>query len=144
MNVIVACLLLTASAAGPPDGLVEVKGLIATRVQFGGDAREKVASAGLDLLRSCTHSATASEEDWLKALHKCHLDIKFTTPRNLIVNRSEKITVAEMLITFPLASGGIWVRSGERYTHFAKFDPQLCIKIQELLGEAKPAAIGSR
>jgi hypothetical protein len=141
MNVLVACLLLAAPVADQSDH-PEIQGLIATRVQFGGEAREKLASACLALLRSCAYSAPASEEDWLNALDKCHLDIKFTKPRNALVNRSETVTVAQMLITFPLGSGGIWVRSGGRYTYFAKFDPQLTVKIQELLREAKPVAGG--
>lgn len=122
-------------ALDPP----EVQGVIATGVHFSGDAREKVATAVFELLASCTASGTASENDWAEALHrKCRLHFKFVEPRTVMMtnDRPDKIEVDEMVITFPLSNGRIWVRSGEKYIWFAKWRPERCKPIQELLKEA--------
>jgi len=37
------------------------------------------------------------------------------------------------------STGGIWVRSGDRYAYFAKYRGPALGKIQQLLSEAKPA-----
>lgn len=125
-----------AEADDPP----KVQGVIASQVHFSGDAREKAANAILELLASCTSSGTASEMDWVEAPHgKCHLHFTFVKPQTVTVtiNRPAKIEVGEMVITFPLSNGRIWVRSGDKYTWFAKYRPELCKPIQELLKEAE-------
>jgi hypothetical protein len=118
----------------------EVRGLVATRVKFEGVARAKVAGAVLDLLATCAHSQSATEEQWVDAQQKCHLHIKFVKPPRVVdVYGAAKIEVTEIVVTFPLLStGGIWVRSGDRYAYFAKYRGPADGKIQELLREAKP------
>ncbi len=129
-----------AQADDPP----EVRGVLAGQVYFSGDAREKAATAVLELLASCTASGTASEHDWVEAPHgKCHLHFKFVKPRTVTVaiGRLATIETGEMVITFPLSNGRIWLRSGDRYTWFAKYRPELCKPIQELLKDAMPCDI---
>jgi len=120
----------------------EVQGVIATEVQFSGASREKVANAVFELLGSCTFSAPASEKEWGDAPNqKCRIHVKFVKPHTVTVNRSEKVEVDEMVITFPLSNGRIWVRSGDKYISFAKYRPELCKPIQELLREAIPVGL---
>ncbi len=129
----------TVRAADPPI----VQGLMAVRVSFGGEAREKLTSAGFDLLAKCTVSRAATEEEWELVLRQCHLHFTFATSRSVTfvpLVKPEKVEVAEMIITFPLWLGRVWVRSGDEYTWFAKWPGQererLCKPIQELLKEA--------
>ena len=129
----------TAQAADSP----EVRGLIATQVHFEGESRERVATAGLELLASCTLRHTASRAEWHTGLRQCHLHFTFVSPRTVTfvpLMKPEKAEVAEMIITFPLWLGRVWVRSGDEYTWFAKWPGQererLCKPIQELLKEA--------
>ena len=138
----------TTQAADSP----EVQGLIATRVSFGEDVREKLASAGFELLASCTLGHMATEAEWASASRNCHLHFTFATPRTVtfvpplkVRMQREKVEVAEMIVTFPLGSGHVrrvWVRSGDEYTWFAKWPGQenarLCKPIQELLRKATP------
>ena len=115
-------MLRHAHADNPP----EVQGLIVTGVSFAEDAREKLASAGFELLAGCTARKTSSQAEWQSARQTCHLHFKFVTPRTVTLVTSHnvehgKVEVAEMIITFPLASGRVWVRSGDEYTWFAKW-----------------------
>jgi hypothetical protein len=135
----------TAPAADPP----EVRGLIATRVHFEEDARERLAATGFELLANCTFSHTASEGEWHEALRQSHLHFTFATPRTVTfvpplnaTMKREKAEITEMIVTFPLGSGRVWVRSGDEYTWFAKWPCQestrLCKPIQLLLKRAMP------
>ncbi len=65
-------------------------------------------------------------------------------PRDVDVSGAEKIPVADVIVTFPLATtGGIWVRSGDRFAYFSKFVPHVpspgreLRHFQELLREAR-------
>ncbi len=138
MNALAMTLLLTALGAGPAP---EVRGLLATRVTFDEAAGAKLASAILDLLATSSYSRVATEAEWLDAGRRCHVRVKFPAPpRSVEVNGAAKLEVAEVIATFPLAStGGLWVRSGDRYAYFAKYNGPALGVIQSLLREAKPA-----
>jgi len=140
MNVFVLALLLSTpgSDSAPKP---EVRGLLATSVTFKEEAGAKLAGAILDLLATSTYSRAATEEEWLDAQVRCHVHAKFRKPpRAVEVGGAAKLDVTEVVATFPLPStGGIWVRSGDRYAYFAKYRGPALGKIQQLLSEAKPA-----
>jgi hypothetical protein len=138
MNALTITVLLTALGAGPAP---EVRGLLATPVTFGDEAGAKLASAILDLLGTSTYSRVATEEEWLAAGRGCHVRIKFAEPpRTVDVSGAAGLPVGEVIATFPLTStGGLWVRSGDRYAYFAKYSGPALDKIQTLLREARPA-----
>ncbi len=100
-----------------------------------------MAAAILDLLATSTFSRAATEEEWLDAQLRCHVRAKFSKPQRAVeVSEAAKLDVAEVVVTFPLPStGAIWVPSGDRYAYFAKYSGPALVKIQESLGEAKPA-----
>jgi hypothetical protein len=138
MNALAVTLLVTALGNGPAP---EVRGLLATRVTFDDAAGAKLASAILDLLATSSYSRVATESEWLDAGRECHVRVKFPEPpRSVEVNGTAKLEVAEVTATFPLAStGGLWVRSGDRYAYFAKYSGPSMDTIQALLREARPA-----
>jgi hypothetical protein len=115
--------------------------LLATPVTFEAEAGAKMASAILDLLATSTYSRAATEAEWLDAARLCHVRVKFPTPpRSVEVHGAAKLEVAEVIATFPLPStGGLWVRSGDRYAYFAKYRGPALEKIQAMLREARPA-----
>lgn len=121
----------------------QVQGLLATRVQFSAEAGEKVSAAMLKLLTSCTASASATESQLQDApTGTCHLHFTFTKPRIIAMANSQALSVDELVVTFPLSSARLWVRSGDQYHWFAKFRPDLCDPIQELLKETVPSERG--
>lgn len=83
----------------------------------------------------------ATEEEWFDAQLRCHVHAKFRKPpREVEVQGSAKLDVTEVVATFPLPStGGIWVRSADRFAYFAKYHGPALGKIQQLLSEAKSA-----
>jgi hypothetical protein len=138
---VVLCALFStlASAQEAP----QVQGLIATRVHFPADAGEMASAATLKLLSSCTASGPATEKEWQEApVRTCHLHLTFAKPRILTMYNSQALAVDELVLTFPLNSARLWVRSGDQYHWFAKFRPDLCKPIQELLKEAVPSEQG--
>ena len=148
MNLIFALALIpTLGTQSSSPAAPEVDGLIATRVTFDGKAREQMGLAVLDLLETCRHSAPATEADWLDALGRCHVKVRFPAPaREVDVSGAAKIPVAEAVVVFPLASKGrIVVRSGERFASFSKFAPtgpppgRELRHVEELLREARGA-----
>jgi hypothetical protein len=139
MNALVLALLIATSG---PDSAPkpEVRGLLATRVTFKDEAGVKLAGAMLDLLATSTVTRAANEEEWLDAQRRCHVHARFRTPCAVDVADGTKVDVTEIVTTFPLAStGAIWVRSGARYSYFAKYRGPALGKIQALLSEAKSA-----
>lgn len=117
----------------------QVHGVLATRVQFSDEAGEKLAAATLELLASCTASGLATEKDFQDApARTCHLHLTLAKPHVVTMANSPAFAVDEVVMTFPLSSARLWVRSGDQYHWFAKFRPNLCGPIQELLKEAVP------
>jgi hypothetical protein len=140
MDALTVTLIVMALGSGPA-AASDVRGVLATPVSFGDEAGAKLASAILDLLATSTYSRVATGEEWLDAGRRCHVRVKFQAPpRSVAVDGGVKLEVAEVIATFPLAStGGLWVRSGDRYAYFAKYSGPALGEIQTLLREAKPA-----
>jgi hypothetical protein len=139
MNCLIFALLLP--ALGPATtAKPEVRGLLATDVTFSDDAGARLAAAVVDLLRSASYSRAATEEEWLAARRHCHIRVRFPEGARPVVPRDgEKVEVDEVIATFPLAStGGLWVRSGDRITYFAKYSASSVDLVQRLLREARP------
>jgi hypothetical protein len=119
----------------------KVTGNIATRVEFKDAASEKVAEAAVALLASCRHK-DGELVDWDHLLadtaNKCFLRIRLPKPRSITVN-DDKLEVRELLVLLPLNTGSIYVRSGGKARRFAKYDHQVCVRLQELLKRAELA-----
>jgi hypothetical protein len=142
-----ACLALTACDAScligaPPDPtkVPNVVGVFDGKpIEFALDVRENVANAAIDLLRSCHHSdSTATKNGWDNALKKPHLRVTFAKPRSVDV-LDETVEVPELVVTFPLSTGGLWVRSGDKVLYFAKYEYPTSQKLEAWLREAEPA-----
>jgi hypothetical protein len=136
MNVILALPLL---AAWQAPAAPQVDGLVAVNVKFQEKSAAKVATTTLQLLQSCVHSSPSSKEEWRRARQKLHIHVKFPKPKTVTVKAFGKIRLEELLVTLPTNTGGIWVRSRETYTYYAKFDFRISEKLQPLLRDAVPA-----
>jgi hypothetical protein len=127
-------------AAEPP----AVKGLLATAVHFDAATSDTVAAAMINLLAHCTLGEASTEADWHAASQACHLRATFANPRAVAIDavavpptREREVDVAEIILTLPLTSGRVWIKSGNQYYWFAKWPgvqhSQLCNPIQQLL-----------
>jgi hypothetical protein len=130
-------LLLTFTAAEPP-AVPEVRALLVTHLGFTEKDREKIAAAATQLLLSCHSSCPSTEKDFESIFRQCHLHVKLAKPIDVDVKHGKKVKVDELVVSFPTNTGGIWVRSGDEYHYFTKFEYEHCLAIHELLKAGKP------
>jgi hypothetical protein len=124
--------------AAEPAARLEVRALLVTHLGFSDKDREKVAEAAVQMLASCHSSCASSAKDFESLFRQCHLYVKLAKPREVPVRDGIKIKMDEMIISFPTNTGGIWVRSGEDYYYFTKFEHERCLEIHELMKTGKP------
>jgi hypothetical protein len=132
-----ALFLLVAVLVAEPAAAPEVRALVVTHLGFSDKDREKLAEAAVKMLASCSSSCPSSEKDVESLFKQCHLHVKFAKPREVTADR-KKIKVDELIVSFPTNTGGIWVRSGDDYRYFTKFEYGPCLEIHELLKAGKP------
>jgi hypothetical protein len=102
-----------------------------------------LAGAAVKLLASCGSSCPSSEKDFQSLFKQCHLHVRFAEPREIAVkNERLKLKVDELIVSFPTNTGGIWLRSGDDYSYFTKFDPEPCLEINELIKSGQPQSVG--
>ena len=137
MKAIFSLLILVPVAADPAD-LPQVRGLLVTHLGFEAKDREEVAATAIKLLSSCHSSCASKEEDFEKIFRQCHLHVKFSKPQEVMVAQKQNMKVDELVVSFPTNTGGIWVRSGEDYNYFTKFEHKHCLALHELMKVGKP------
>jgi hypothetical protein len=132
-----ALVLLLSVPAAEPAREPEVRALLVTHLGFTEKQREKLAEAAVKMLSTCSSSCPSPEKDFESLFRQRHLHVKFANPRDVTADR-KRIKVDELIVSFPTNTGGIWVRTGEDYHYFTKFQPEPCLEIQELLKAGKP------
>jgi hypothetical protein len=133
-----ACFLLLPVLAAGPAAVPEVRALLVTHLGFTDTDREQLAEAAVKLLASCHSSCPSAEKDFESLFRQCHLHVKFSKPREVTVQEGKRVKVDELIISFPTNTGGIWVRSGDDYRYFTKFEHEPVLEIHELLKRGKP------
>jgi hypothetical protein len=108
-------------------------------VRFPRQAVKDGVTAAVGLLESCHDSGKGySKEDWQKAQAGDHVLLVLAKPRTVTV-LGRKVEVAQLLVTFPLSAGVIWVRSGEEVLRFAKYEFPKERPLTTWLRQAKPS-----
>lgn len=83
-------------------------------------------------------SGAARKEQWEKALKGDHLRVEFAKPRKFTVTGDQKEVEAYQILVPISASKSpdhIFVRTGNTYTAFAKYQHKICAFIQDNLKE---------
>ena len=132
-----AIVVLLSAFGADPASVPAVRALLVTHLEFTEKQREKLAEAAVKMLASCSSSCPSSEKDFESLFKQCHLHVKFARPRELTADR-KKVKVDELIVSLPTNTGGIWVRTGEDYHYFTKFQHEPCLEIHELLKAGKP------
>ncbi len=113
-------------------------------VQFDLPANTPIVKAALELLASCAYldaqpkwNTPPAPRSMDQALPQPHVQLVFSRAVNIEVP-IEKVTVAakEIVISLPLATAGIWVRSDAGIRYFAKFTPRAAANLQKALDQA--------
>ena len=115
------------------------------RVQFSPDEHAQLVQKSLALLASCGYmeakpkwGAPTEPKSIADAQKQSHLRLLFSSAHKVEIP-PEKITVQvrEMVISLPLATAGIWVRSDDGVQYFAMFDHTVCEELQKQLDKAR-------
>ena len=118
----------------------------AKHLKFTSDDSAQVSQKALELLASCTYlnanpkwGAGGSEPlSIVDAQKQSHLHLSFSSPVKVEVPIVKAtLRVREMVISLPLVTGAIWVRSEDKVLFLAKFDHKAHENLQHLLEEAQ-------
>ena len=140
-------LILLATVFAAPAGTTNVTAVIKGKpVELNPDIRARVAQKAVGLLASCAYvnrnpkwgATPTAPKSMADAKKESHLHFDFTAPVKVEVP-IEKVTVQvhEMVISLPLATAGIWVRTGDRVMYFAMFDHTAAEGLGKVLAEVQ-------
>lgn len=124
-----------------------VVGTLAVDIAFPDAERYRVAVAARGLVEAATASLDrVPAADWDAARRLPHVRVTFPIPRRLgfvPVEDGAPVPIDDVLVPLPLtrAPGGfVLVRDGERVVRFTKYPHDACVRFQEALAAAVPAA----
>jgi hypothetical protein len=106
-------------------------------IKFGDNLGTYYEGLVVALLGNCTSaSGAATKEQWEKALKGDHLRIEFARPRKFAVTGEQKeVEAYEILVPISASQSPdhIFVRTGNTYSAFAKYQHKMCKFIQDNL-----------
>ena len=135
---VVALVLVTAAACRAEDtpkasGILEGK-----KVKFPEKAVADGVKATVGLLESCHDSSLYEADELKKAKQGDHIRLVFAKPITVrVVN--EDVEVSELVFRLPTNTGVFWLRSGEKWRRYSKYEPQKEKPFLAWLREAQPA-----
>ncbi len=145
----IATILLTVSATlSVTAATTNITGIIkGKQVEFSPDIRAKAVQMSVELLASCAYmnakpkwGAAPTEPQSIAVVEKqSHLHLVFSSPVKVEVP-IEKVTLQtrEIVISLPLATAGIWVRTDDGVSYFAMFSNHVVFEqLQKLLDETQ-------
>ena len=130
-----------ATAADTTNVTAIIKG---KRMEFSSDVRAQIVQKSVDLLASCAYmdakpkwGAPAEPQSIADAQKQSHLRLVFSSPVKVEVP-IEKVTlqVHEMVISLPLVTAGIWVRTKDGVMYLAMFNHTVREDLQKELDKA--------
>ena len=108
------------------------------RVKFTEGSIPDGVRAAVGLLESC-HSESLYQADELKeALEGDFIRLAFAKPITARVN-NEQIEFSELVFRLPMNTGVFWVRTGDKWRRYSKYEFQKEKPFVEWLGQAQPA-----
>jgi hypothetical protein len=116
-----------------------------TRVEPSPAVCPQIVERSIDLLGGCAYmsekpnwGAPNEPRSMADARKQSHLHLVFSSPRKIDAPiRKGTVQAREIVITLPLTTAGIWVRSDEGTAYFAKFRPAVADSLQKLLDETR-------
>jgi hypothetical protein len=119
----------------------QVSGVIdGKQLQLLPEVRQKLVDDSIRLLASCGVSSLQSTNTykWPDVERQSHLTYRFTKPVTVELPIAKlKVEVSEMVISLPLYSSVIRVRSDHSTSYFTKFTPETFYKLEATLKEAQ-------
>jgi hypothetical protein len=145
----IICLVATATIASADDA-VHINGIIdGKQLELKPEMKERLADDSLGLLSSCMYwsalwysnpSCYTNSSCFAEVQKGSHLHFVFAKPRTIDVKLADidvRVEVYEMVITLPLASGQVWVKTKSTTSYFAKFTPHSRGVLEDTIEEAQ-------
>ncbi len=131
--------VLLAAVAPAADGAPQATGTLDNKqLAFPEKGIPDGVKATLGLLESC-HSEGLFQADELKQAEKGdHIRLVFPKPVTATV-MDEKVEVAELVFRRPLNTGVFWVRTGDKWRRYSKYEFQKEQPFEQWLRQAQPA-----
>jgi hypothetical protein len=134
----VALVLMTTAACRAEDTPKATGTLEGKKVKFPEKGIAAGVRATVGLLESC-HSESLYQADELKqAKQGDHIRLVFAKPITVRVN-NEEIEFSELVFRLPTNTGVFWLRSGDKWRRYSKYEPQKEKPFLAWLREAQPA-----
>jgi hypothetical protein len=138
-RVLATVLLLFAAAAQAADDPPKASGRLEGKpVKFPEKGIADGGKATIALLESCHDESTYQAGERMKAEQGDHVRLVFAKPVTASV-MGEKVEVSELVFRLPLNTGVFWVRAGDKWRRYAKYEFQKQHPFETWLREAQPA-----
>ena len=151
MPKVICLLMLLLSSAGlsAAENTTVTQRIEGRQLTFGGSLKTTFEGLAVALLGSC-HSETTlqlgNKENWDEALKGDHILVTFAKPRVFSVNdqqdsaKESELSASEILVPIGPSSSPkqIYVRSGDRYCAFSKYEFPICDVFQKQLQSMLP------
>jgi hypothetical protein len=138
-NVLFVALVLVTAAACRAEDMPKATGTLeGKKVKFPEKGIADGVKATVGLLKSCHDKSLYQADEFKKALQGDHVRLVFAKPITArLVN--EKIEFSELVFRLPTNTGVFWVRSGEKWRRYSKYEFQKEEPFRAWLREAQPA-----
>jgi hypothetical protein len=138
-NVLVAVVvLLTANAGGAEDAPTASGTLDGKAVKFPEKSVADGVKASVSLLESCHNESLYQADEFTKALQGDHVRLVLAKPVTArVVN--EQVEFSELVFRLPLNTGVFWVRTGDKWRRYSKYEFAKEKPFAAWLREAQPA-----
>ena len=94
--------------------------------------------ATVGLLESCHDESPFAAEEFKAARQADHLRLVFAKPVAANV-MSQKLELSELVVRLPLNTGVVWVRAGDRWRRFSKFEYLKTVPVTAWVESARTA-----
>ena len=138
-NVLLAVVLLVPAGACRAEDAPKAGGTLdGKKVQFPEKSVAGGVKAAVGLLESCSDESPYQADELRKAERGDHVRLVFAEPMTVTV-KGEKVEVSELVFRLPTNTGVFWVRSGEKWRRYSKYEFQKEEPFMAWLREAQPA-----
>lgn len=129
--------LFAAVAHGADDAPKATGTLDGKQIKFPEKGIAGGVKATIGLLESCIDESVYEPDERKKAEQGDHVRLVFAKPASVTVMR-EKVEAFELVFRRPLNTGVFWVRSGDKWRRYAKFEFRKEGPVVAWLREARP------
>jgi hypothetical protein len=117
----------------------QASGIIdAKPIEFPDEGMAIGLKGALALLESCRDESRYEAAERLQAERGDHVRLVLSTPLSARV-LGEQIEFSELVFRLPMNTGVFWVRSGDNWRRYSKYEPQKEKPFKAWLGQAQPA-----